>query len=73
MAAAARVLANRVANLPYHMVCCSVLRNAPFLLLPSYISRDNHYRQALIIDSSSYGVRLLFAFGLAFSRNLCYY
>lgn len=36
-----------VVNLPYPVIRRSVARNAPFLLLPSYMSMDNHYRQAL--------------------------
>jgi hypothetical protein len=37
-----------VANLPYSVIRRPVLQNAPVLLLPSYISLDNHYRQALV-------------------------
>lgn len=34
-------------NLPYPMVRLPVARTAPILLLPSYISMDHHYRQAI--------------------------
>jgi hypothetical protein len=34
-------------NLPYPMIRRPVARTAPILLLPSYISMDNHYRQAI--------------------------
>ncbi|WP_334966436.1 hypothetical protein [Nostoc sp.] len=37
-----------VANQPYPVIRRPVMLHAPFLLLPSYISMDNHYRQALI-------------------------
>ncbi len=36
-----------VVNLPYPMIRRPVARVAPILLLPSYISMDNHYRQAI--------------------------
>lgn len=36
-----------VVNLPYPVIRRPVARHAAFLLLPSYISMDNHYRQAL--------------------------
>jgi len=35
-----------VANLPYPMIRRPVAQTAPILLLPSYMSMDNHYRQA---------------------------
>ncbi|MFN6498842.1 MAG: hypothetical protein RMX65_017850 [Nostoc sp. DedQUE01] len=34
-----------VANLPYAVIRRPVARNAPILLLPSYMSVDRHYRQ----------------------------
>ncbi|MDZ8029416.1 MAG: hypothetical protein RMX97_32710 [Nostoc sp. DedQUE11] len=37
-----------VANLPYAVIRRPVVRNAPVLLLPSYMSVDHHYRQALV-------------------------
>ncbi|MEH2312462.1 MAG: hypothetical protein V7K35_13915 [Nostoc sp.] len=37
-----------VANQPYPVIRRPVMLHAPFLLLPSYISMDNHYRQALV-------------------------
>ncbi|WP_335026367.1 hypothetical protein [Nostoc sp.] len=37
-----------VANQPYPVVRRPVMLHAPFLLLPSYMSMDNHYRQALV-------------------------
>ncbi|MEB3177732.1 MAG: hypothetical protein VKL59_01615 [Nostocaceae cyanobacterium] len=37
-----------IANLPYPIVRRPVARNAPMLLLPSYMSMDNHFRQALV-------------------------
>ncbi|GAB1541511.1 hypothetical protein NUACC21_41820 [Scytonema sp. NUACC21] len=37
-----------VANLPYPIVRRPVARNAPILLVPSYMSLDNHYKQAII-------------------------
>lgn len=37
-----------VANQPYQVIRRPVILHAPFLLLPSYISMDNNYRQALI-------------------------
>ncbi|MEH2410938.1 hypothetical protein [Nostoc sp.] len=37
-----------VANLPYPVIRRPMMLHAPFLLLPSYISMDNHYRQALV-------------------------
>ncbi|KAF3890337.1 MULTISPECIES: hypothetical protein [Nostocales] len=37
-----------LANLPYPMIRRPVARNAPILLLPSYIDMDNNYRQALV-------------------------
>ncbi len=37
-----------VANQPYPVIRRPVMHHAPFLLLPSYISMDNHYRQALV-------------------------
>lgn len=36
-----------VVNLPYPMIRKPVARTAPILLLPSYISMDYHYRQAI--------------------------
>jgi hypothetical protein len=36
-----------VLNLPYPMIRWPVSRVAPILLLPSYLSMDHHYRQAL--------------------------
>lgn len=36
-----------VVNLPYPMLRLPVARTAPILLLPSYISMDYHYRQAI--------------------------
>ena len=36
-----------VANLPYPMIRRPVARTAPILLLPSYMSMDSHYRQAI--------------------------
>ncbi|MGI8504349.1 MAG: hypothetical protein ACR2LR_24920 [Hassallia sp.] len=36
-----------LANLPYSIIRGTVSRNAPILLLPSYISMDSHYRQAI--------------------------
>jgi hypothetical protein len=36
-----------VANLPYPMIRWPVARTAPILLLPSYMSMDYHYRQAI--------------------------
>ncbi|MEA5624433.1 hypothetical protein [Nostoc sp. UHCC 0251] len=38
-----------VANQPYPVIRRPVMLHAPFLLLPSYISMDNHYRQALVL------------------------
>ncbi|MBD0386912.1 MAG: hypothetical protein ICV54_10410, partial [Nostoc sp. C3-bin3] len=37
-----------VANQPYPVIRRPVMLHAPFVLLPSYISMDNHYRQALV-------------------------
>ncbi|MEH2462499.1 hypothetical protein [Nostoc sp.] len=37
-----------VVNQPYPVIRRPVMLHAPFLLLPSYISMDNHYRQALV-------------------------
>ncbi|WP_335104006.1 hypothetical protein [Nostoc sp.] len=37
-----------VANQPYPAIRRPVMLHAPFLLLPSYISMDNHYREALV-------------------------
>jgi hypothetical protein len=37
-----------VVNQPYPVVRRPVMLHAPFLLLPSYMSMDNHYRQALV-------------------------
>jgi hypothetical protein len=37
-----------VANQPYPMIRRPVMLHAPFLLLPSYINMDNHYRQAVV-------------------------
>lgn len=37
-----------VANQPYPVIRQPMMLHAPFLLLPSYISMDNHYRQALV-------------------------
>lgn len=36
-----------VVNLPYPMIRIPVARTAPILLLPSYLSMDYHYRQAI--------------------------
>jgi hypothetical protein len=36
-----------LANLPYPIIRRTVAQNAPILLLPSYMSIDNHYRQAI--------------------------
>lgn len=36
-----------IANLPYPMIRWSVAKTAPFLLMPSYISMDYNYRQAI--------------------------
>ena len=36
-----------VANLPYPVIRRPVAQNAPILLLPSYMSMDSHYRQAI--------------------------
>jgi len=36
-----------VTNLPYPVIRRPVARNAPILLLPSYISMENNYRQAI--------------------------
>ncbi|MBW4686890.1 MAG: hypothetical protein KME40_17725 [Komarekiella atlantica HA4396-MV6] len=36
-----------VANQPYPVIRRPVAQNVPFLLLPSYMNMDNHYRQAL--------------------------
>jgi hypothetical protein len=36
-----------VANQPYPVIRRPVAQNAPFLLVPSYMNMDNHYRQAL--------------------------
>lgn len=36
-----------VVNLPYPMIRIPVARTAPILLLPSYLSMDYHYRQAV--------------------------
>jgi hypothetical protein len=36
------------ANQPYPVIRRPVMLHAPFLLLPSYMSMDNHYRQALV-------------------------
>ncbi len=38
-----------VVNLPYPMLRWPVARTAPILLLPSYISMDYHYRQAIAL------------------------
>jgi hypothetical protein len=38
-----------VANLPYSVIRRPVVQNAPVLLLPSYMSMDHHYRQALVL------------------------
>lgn len=38
-----------VANLPYPMIRWPVARTAPIILLPSYISMDYHYRQAVAL------------------------
>ncbi|MEH2332864.1 hypothetical protein [Nostoc sp.] len=37
-----------VANLPYPIIRRTVVQNAPFLLLPSYMSVEQNYRQALV-------------------------
>lgn len=37
-----------VANLPYPVIRRPVVRNAPVLLLPTYMSVDSHYQQALV-------------------------
>ena len=36
-----------IANLPYSVIRRPVARTAPLLLLPSYMSMDSHYRQAI--------------------------
>lgn len=36
-----------VTNLPYPVIRRPVARNAPILLLPSYISMENNYREAI--------------------------
>lgn len=38
-----------VANQPYPVIRRPMMLHAPFLLLPSYISMDNHYREALVL------------------------
>ncbi|MBD2527522.1 hypothetical protein [Nostoc sp. FACHB-133] len=44
-----------VANLPYSIIRRTVVQNAPFLLLPSYMSMEQHYRQALAsIEQAEY-------------------
>ncbi|MCC5637872.1 hypothetical protein LC593_18920 [Nostoc sp. CHAB 5844] len=44
-----------VANLPSPIIRRNVVQNAPFLLLPSYISMEQHYRQALVsIEQAEY-------------------
>ncbi|MFN6567506.1 hypothetical protein [Dendronalium sp. ChiSLP03b] len=44
-----------LANLPYPMIRRPVVQNAPFLLLPSYMSMEQHYRQALAsIEQAEY-------------------
>lgn len=44
-----------VANLPYPIIRRTVVQNAPFLLLPSYMSMEQHYRQALAsIEQAEY-------------------
>lgn len=44
-----------VANLPYPTIRRPVVQKAPFLLLPSYMSMDKHYRQALVsIEKAEY-------------------
>jgi len=43
------------ANLPYPIIRRTVVQNAPFLLLPSYMSMEQHYRQALAsIEQAEY-------------------
>ncbi|MFN6530118.1 hypothetical protein [Nostoc sp. ChiSLP03a] len=37
-----------LANQPYPIIRRSVVQNAPFLLLPSYMGMEHHYRQALV-------------------------
>ncbi|MEH2256310.1 hypothetical protein [Nostoc sp.] len=37
-----------MANLPYPIIRRTVVQNAPFLLLPSYMSVEQNYRQALV-------------------------
>ncbi|MEM9119796.1 MAG: hypothetical protein AAGD09_18210 [Cyanobacteria bacterium P01_F01_bin.56] len=39
-----------VLNLPYPMIRLSVARTAPLILLPSYISMDHNYRQAILAN-----------------------
>jgi hypothetical protein len=44
-----------VANLPYPIIHRTVVQNAPLLLLPSYISMEQHYGQALAsIEQAEY-------------------
>jgi hypothetical protein len=45
-----------VANLPYPVIRRPVARNAPILLLPSYISMENNYRQAIARSADAGGV-----------------
>jgi hypothetical protein len=44
-----------VANLPYPIIRRPLVQNAPFLLLPSYMSMEQHYRQVLAsIEQAEY-------------------
>ncbi|KAB8315075.1 hypothetical protein SD81_034380 [Tolypothrix campylonemoides VB511288] len=45
-----------VANLPYPVIRRPVARNAPILLLPSYISMENNYREAIAQSADAKGV-----------------
>ncbi len=38
-----------LANLPYSIIRRTISQNAPILLLPSYMSMDSHYRQAIAV------------------------
>lgn len=44
-----------IVNLPYPVIRRPVVQKAPFLLLPSYMNMDQHYRQALAsIEQAEY-------------------
>ncbi len=44
-----------IANQPYPIIRRSVMQNAPFLLLPTYMNMEQHYRQALVsIEQAEY-------------------